>query len=113
MEEAQISQALEALAASDPTTLDHLVTPDLPDPLPHHTLKLHVPPRASNKIVQMIRHTAAKAVAQLGLEAAGLVRVCGWMALQPDWQQRYELPPEALQKVADFDAGGGCCYCWM
>jgi hypothetical protein len=28
------------------------------------------------------------------------------MALQPNWQQRYELPPEALQKVADYDAGG-------
>ncbi|WIA08499.1 hypothetical protein OEZ85_007934 [Tetradesmus obliquus] len=105
MEEAQISQALEALAAAEPTTLDALTTPDLPDPLPHHTLKLHMPPRASNKIVQTIRHTAAKAVAQLGLEGAGLVRVSGWMALQPDWQQRYELPPEALQKVADYDAG--------
>jgi hypothetical protein len=110
MEEAEISQALEALAAAEPTTLDALATPDLPDPLPHHTLKLHMPPRASNKIVQTIRHTAAKAVAQLGLEGAGVVRVSGWMALQPDWQQRYEVPPEALQKVADYDAGmWGCC----
>lgn len=105
MEEEEISQALDALAAPEPPVLDLLKTPVLPEPMPFNTLKVHMPPRASNKVTQTIRHAAAKAVAQLGLEPAGLVRVSGWLAVKPDWQEHYTLPPEALQHMPDYDAG--------
>eukprot|EP00775_Hariotina_reticulata_P002565 gene2565-2867_t len=99
-----IAETLEVMSAAEPVVLDALRWSDLPDPLPRNTLKLHVPPRTSNKITQTIRHTAAKAVAQLGLQAAGVVRVGGWLAVRPDWQERYTLPPEAIQKMPDYDA---------
>ncbi|KAF8072596.1 hypothetical protein HT031_000256 [Scenedesmus sp. PABB004] len=106
VEEADITAALDELAASAPPPLaDAVGLPGLPDPLPRYALRMHVPPRCSAKVVATIRHAAAKAVGQLGLEAAGLVRVGGWLALRPDWQGRYTLPPEALLKMPDFDAG--------
>lgn len=78
-----IAETLEVMSAAEPVVLDALRWSDLPDPLPRNTLKLHVPPRASNKITQTIRHTAAKAVAQLGLQVGGTadVKLCLWQLL--------------------------------
>lgn len=101
-----IGGVLEVLSATEPDGVDTLRLPSLPDPMPGYTLKLHMPPRASIKITQTIRHAAAKAVAQLGLEQAGLVRVRGWMALMADWQEVYTLPPEDIKKMPDWDGGG-------
>lgn len=70
-----IAETLGVMAAAEPVVVDALRWSDLPDPLPRNILKLHVPPRASNKITQTIRHTAAKAVAQLGLQVGGTARL--------------------------------------
>lgn len=99
-----IASTLEQLSSQEPPVLDVLQPHRLPDPLPRHRLRLHMPPRVSAKLAATMRHAAAKAVAQLGLSGAGLVRVSGWLALQPDWQGRYKLPPEALLKMPDYDA---------
>lgn len=107
LETEQITELVENLSATEPEHVETRHVPSLPDPMPGHTLKLHVPPRASNKITQTIRHAAAKAVAQLGLEKAGLVRVSGWMALQLDWQGLYTPAPEEIKKMPDYDAGEG------
>lgn len=59
-----------------------------------------------------MRHAAAKAVADLGLSGAGLVRVRGWFAATPDWQEPHRPKPEDIQKMPDTDPrehpeGGG------
>lgn len=59
--------------------------------------------RASAKLVHTMRHAAAKAVGDLGLAAAGLVRVRGWYAAAPDWQERYALNPAELHRMPDTD----------
>jgi hypothetical protein len=50
-----------------------------------------------------MRHAAAKAVSELGLSGAGLVRVRGWYAAQPDWQDAYSTKPEDIKKMPDID----------
>jgi hypothetical protein len=59
--------------------------------------------RASTKLIHTMRHAAAKAVSDLGLSAAGLVRVRGWFAATPDWQDAYSTKPEDLLKMPDTD----------
>jgi len=72
-------------------------------------------------LVHTMRHAAAKAVSDLGLSGAGLVRVRGWYAAPTDWQDAYSPKPEDLMLVPDEDpreqnlgtrgagAGGGDC----
>jgi hypothetical protein len=72
-----------------------------------------------------MRHAAARAVADLGLSGAGLVRVRGWYATQPDWQDAYRTKPEDIKKMPDADPckdlqatgprGGSLCVlvCWL
>lgn len=50
-----------------------------------------------------MRHAAAKAVSDLGLSGAGLVRVRGWYAAQPDWQEAYSTKPQDIKKMPDAD----------
>jgi hypothetical protein len=55
-------------------------------------------------LIHTMRHAAAKAVSELGLTAAGLVRVRGWYALQPDWQDAYTPQPQDIRHMPDIDA---------
>jgi hypothetical protein len=114
MDEQDISAALAQLSATVLPCAESFAAPARPEPLPRHALRLHAPPRASAKLTHTIRHVAAKAVAQLGLASAGLVRVSGWLAPSPEWEQRYLLPDEALHHMPDYDAGvfaGVFCLC--
>ncbi len=100
----EISEQLQYLGTRDALAPVAYSLPSLPRPLPRHTLKLHSPPRASNKLVQTIRHAAAKAVEQLGLSGqVGLVRVSGWLRLDPGWVERYKKDDMHLTKLADDD----------
>jgi len=67
-------------------------------------VKLHSPPRLSKKIIHTLRHAAAKAVQELGLNRPGAaVLVSGWADVNPAWRQRYARPDDFLEKYLEYE----------
>ncbi|GBF99894.1 hypothetical protein Rsub_12690 [Raphidocelis subcapitata] len=99
----EIDRRLAVLAAQEPNP-NFTTVPPLPRPLPGLTIKLHSPPRLSLKVIHTLRHAAAKAVQELGLNRPGAaVVVSGWADVDPDWRRRYARPDGYLEPFAADD----------
>ncbi|KAI8468251.1 MAG: hypothetical protein J3K34DRAFT_523053 [Monoraphidium minutum] len=106
----EIAHRLKLLAAAEPDPA-FASPPPLPRPLAGLTVKLHSPPRLSRKargagrgIIHTIRHAAAKAVSELGLNVPGAaLLVTGWADADPQWRARYERGDAFLEPAYEDD----------
>jgi hypothetical protein len=55
-------------------------------------------------MVHTLRHAAAKAIDELGLNTPGAaLLVTGWADMRPDWRERYTRPEDYLEPFGEDD----------